>query len=347
MSTDPEIGSDVQPGCLAPRERYDLFGHAAAESAFAKAWQLGRLHHAWMITGPRGVGKASFAWRAARRVMGARPMEEGGPLGSSPTDPVCKLLEAGSSPDLLLLRRPWDEKRKRWRAEITVEEARRAPHFFEMSSGIKGGWRVCIIDAADDMNTNAANAILKTLEEPPQRGVLFLVTHTPGRLPPTIRSRCRRLDLRPPTVEQTTHWLTEVTGCDPDEAEAAARLGGGAPGRALALQASGGVSMAREVSALVKKARLVTEADLRRLAERASAKGQDESKALFFECLSHAIGDQARQRALHGGDASPWLQAWREVNALVRDSDALYLDAKQSALAALGLVRAAARQEAV
>ena len=346
MSTDPDIGSDVQPGCLAPRERYDLFGHEAAETAFANAWSSGRLHHAWMITGPRGVGKASFAWRAARRVLGAEPVsaDGAGALATSPNDPVCKLLEAQACPDLLLLRRPWDDKRKRWRAEITVEEARRAPHFFEMSSG-GGGWRVCIVDCADDMNTNAANALLKTLEEPPKRGVLFLVTHTPGRLPATIRSRCRRLDLRPPSVADTAAWLQKSGGVTTEaEAMAASELAHGAPGRALSLSVAGGVGLARDVDTIVSKGAIANEAEMRRLAERVSAKGKEDLRSLFYEALANAMRKQARSLAGHGGDSEPWLNAWRDLNRLVRDSDALYLDAKQSALAALGLARDAARK---
>lgn len=345
MSTDPDIGSDVQPGCLPPRERYDLFGHDAAEQAFASAWESGRLHHAWMITGPRGVGKASLAWRAARRVLGARPMPEAGPLGASAQDPVCKLIESQATPDLLLLRRPWDDKRKRWRAEITVEEARRAPHFFEMSSG-GGGWRVCIVDCADDMNNNAANALLKTLEEPPHRGVLFLVTHTPGRLPATIRSRCRRLSLRAPSAETTASWL-EQTGAAPDAgaALAAARLAGGAPGRALALISGGGVALAAEVNLLVDRGATASDADIRKIAERLSLKGQEEMRDLFYEVLANAIRGQARERAEAGRDPTAWLDSWRDLNALVRDANALYLDPRQTILSALGQVRDVARKE--
>ena len=345
MSTETDTESDAQPGCLPPRDRYDLFGHDAAETAFARAWASGRLHHAWMITGPRGVGKASLAWRAARRVLGAAPDAALGPLGASPQDPVCKLLEARANPDLLLLRRPWDEKRKRWRAEITVEEARRAPHFFEMSSGATGGWRVCIVDSADEMNTNAANALLKTLEEPPRRGVLFLVTHTPGRLPATIRSRCRRLDLRPPAVEETARWLGETHGVETDAAMAAARLAAGAPGRALSLHVSGGVDLARNVEAVVEKGASASEADMRRLADRIASKSGEELRDLFYEALSGALRSQARKRAEAGNDVTAWLTAWRDLNALVRDANALYLDPKQSALAALSLARDAARKE--
>ncbi|WP_203292320.1 DNA polymerase III subunit delta' [Maricaulis parjimensis] len=347
MSQDPDIGSDVQPGCLAPRDRYDLFGHETAETSFARAWESGRLHHAWMITGPKGVGKATLAWRAARRILGAAPDAAFGPLGASPQDPVCKLLEAQSNPDLLLLRPPWDDKRKRWRAEITVEEARKAPHFFEKSSGAKGGWRVCIVDSADDMNTNAANAILKTLEEPPQRGVLFLVTHTPGRLPATIRSRCRRLDLRAPTPEQTTQWLTREHAIAGPDAEAAARLAHGAPGRALALSVSGGVALARDVQSALARGATLAEPEMRTLADRISGKGGEALRGLFYEALAQGLRDQARQRAAAGEDVTGWLKAWRDLAALVRDADALYLDPKQTALTALGLARNAARKETV
>lgn len=345
MSAETDTESDAQPGCLPPRERYDLFGHDVTETAFARAWDSGRLHHAWMITGPRGVGKASLAWRAARRVLGAAPDPALGALGASPQDPVCKLLEARANPDLLLLRRPWDEKRKRWRAEITVEEARKAPHFFEMSSGAMGGWRVCIVDSADEMNTNAANALLKTLEEPPQRGVLFLVTHTPGRLPATIRSRCRRLDLRPPAVEDTARWLGETQGVETEAAMAASRLAAGAPGRALSLHVSGGVELARNVETVVEKGASASEADMRRLADRIASKSGEDLRDLFYEALSGALRSQARKRAETGADVTAWLAAWRDLNALVRDANALYLDPKQSALAALSLARDAARKE--
>jgi DNA polymerase-3 subunit delta' len=345
MSTDPDTGSDVQPGCLPPRERYDLFGHEAAERAFATAWDSGRLHHAWMITGPRGVGKASLAWRAARRVLGARPMPEAGPLGTSAQDPVCKVIEAQATPDLLVLRRPWDDKRKRWRGEITVEEARRAPHFFEMSSG-GGGWRVCIVDCADDMNNNAANALLKTLEEPPKQGVLFLVTHTPGRLPATIRSRCRRLALRAPDIDATAEWLEQTGGAaDTGAAMAASRLAGGAPGRALALIAGGGVELAADVNLLVDRGAAASDADIRKLAERLSLKGQEEMRDLFYEVLANAIRLQARDRGEAGRDTTAWLDCWRNINALVRDANGLYLDPKQTILSALGQVRDVARRE--
>lgn len=345
MNTDPDIASDSEPGCLPPRERYDLFAHEEIEQQFVTAWDSGRLHHAWLICGPRGVGKASLAWRIARRVLGAAPFPDYGPLGANPSDPVCRQLEAQACPDLLLLRRPWDEKRKRWRAEITVDEARRAPAFFEKSAGA-GGWRVCLVDSADDMNTNAANALLKTLEEPPQRGLLILISHAPGRLPATIRSRCRRLDLRLPSVEATADWLQATAGIpDPSDARQAAELSGGAPGRALALSVSGGVELAHRIDSLVSKGKSASEKDIRQLADIVTGKAGAEKAPVFYGALRSAMQRRSRAIALEGGNSEPWIEAWRSLNRLVRDSDGLYLDPKQTALAALSLVTQAARAE--
>tara|TARA_R110000868_G_scaffold2321_7_gene17288 strand:+ start:3158 stop:4204 length:1047 start_codon:yes stop_codon:yes gene_type:complete len=344
VSTDPELGSDVQPGCLPPRSRYDLFGHESAEQSLTDGLESGRMHHAWLITGPRGVGKATLAWRAARRILGAAASPEYGPLGADPRDPICQLLEAGACPDLLVLRRPWDEKRKRWRGEITVDEARRAPHFFEKSASANGGWRVCLVDSVDEMNTNGANALLKTLEEPPQRGVILLIAHSPGRLPATIRSRCRSLILRPPAIEITASWLaSQADGADPDAARAASRLAGGAPGRALALMASGGVELARRVEAIVGQGLQAGDSDIRAIAERVSGKGSEGLRSVFFTALSDAVRGQARRAAEQQDDPDAWLTAWSEINRLAGEADALYMDPKQTALAALGYARDAAR----
>lgn len=348
MSTDPDLGSDVQPGCLAPRQRYDLFGHDAAETDLATALSSGRMHHAWLITGPRGVGKATFAWRAARRILGAAAAPQSGPLGTSPSDPVCQLLEAGACADLLLLRRPWDDKRKRWRAEITIEEARKAPHFFEKSAHANDGWRVCLVDSVDEMNRNAVNALLKTLEEPPQKGVLLLVAHSPGRLPATIRSRCRTLVLRPSEIEATAAWLIEQGAAKGmPTAVAASRLAGGAPGRALALCASGGVELAGRVEAIVARGAAASDSDVRALAERVARKGSEGLRSVFYTALSNAIHAAARSQAENQIDPTPWLIAWREVNTLAGEADGLYLDPKQTALAALSYARDAARQPSV
>jgi len=340
--TDPDIASDQEAGCLPPRERYDLLGHLDAERAFQTAWESGRLHHAWLISGPKGIGKATLAWRMARRVLGAAPDTEYGILGSSPRDPASQLLEAGANPDLLMLRRPWDDKRKRWRAEITVDEARKAPSFFEKSAGA-GGWRVCIVDSADDMNRNAANALLKTLEEPPKRGILILISHSPGRLPATIRSRCRKLVLRAPEPTAVCRWLSERNGV-PSEAslDQLVDYAGASPGRALALAIGDGASLIQDVDALVKRGKSLSDQDARRIADRVTGKGREDQLAVFYEALARAYQAQALQCATDGRDPKGWIKAWADIAKLVRDAEALYLDPKQTVLQALSLTRTAA-----
>ena len=223
-----------------PRDVFDLQGCEAPERAWLEAVGRGRLHHAWLLTGPEGAGKATFAYRAARRLLGARPDPRRGLLGAAPEDPVSRLVSSRSHPDLLVLEKAGEDGKPR--RTIPVEETRRLPEFFSKAPGM-ADWRVAIIDAADDLNANAANAVLKTLEEPPERGVLLLVAHAPGRLLPTIRSRCRRLAFSPWAAEDVAALLRARTNLTADEASRLAELSGGAPGRALALAEQGALEL--------------------------------------------------------------------------------------------------------
>ena len=234
-----------------PRETYELVGHEAAEATFAEGFARGRLHHAWMIVGPRGIGKASFAYRAARRVLGAKPSGPKNGLGSAPDDPVCSRIEAGAHGDLLVLSPPYDPKKGAVKRDIPVDEARRASTFFGATAA-EGGWRVAIVDAVDEMNTNAANALLKTLEEPPERGLVLLVCHAPGRTLATIRSRCRQLSLRAPGVEAATQTVLATYPDAGHDAQAAAELAQGRPGEAVRLFAADGVKLHGHVQALTE-----------------------------------------------------------------------------------------------
>ncbi|MCC5997343.1 MAG: DNA polymerase III subunit delta' [Oceanicaulis sp.] len=339
MSDTPE--ADREGELAHPRTVYDLFGHARAAAAMEDAFARGRMHHAWMITGPKGVGKATLAWRLARRVMGA-PAAGPEPLSADPAHPACRRIEALSGSDLLLIRRPYNEKTGKLRGEIPVDETRRAPEFFSKSAG-EGGWRMCIVDSADELNTNSANALLKTLEEPPRRGLILLIVNTPGRVLPTIRSRCRQLALRPPAPDETARWLNEAHGVDTGAAERAAALADGAPGRALALARSDAPGLKDVIDAALKGLPDIDPGAARKLAD---AIGRKDGEALRPTLMAFLIGyarDRARAAALAGpGGADPWLDAADQLARLAGDTETLYLDPRQSIHYALGLIRSAA-----
>lgn len=225
-----EVEADQEPGALHPRHTYLFEGNAAAEACLGEALQGRRMHHAWLINGPKGVGKATLAYRFTRRLLGAAPVS-GSPLASSPEDPVAGRIAALSHPDFFLLRRTMGERGK-VRRDIGVDDARELGRFLSMQPA-EGGWRVAIIDSVDELNRNAANAILKTLEEPPPRTVLLLVCHAPGAALATIRSRCRRLALEPLPAPECARVVQELSGRAPSEL--VLRLAGGSPGRALGL----------------------------------------------------------------------------------------------------------------
>lgn len=344
MAEDPIPEADREGDLPHPREVYDLFGHDEAERLAAEAFASGRMHHAWMITGPKGVGKATFAYRLARRALGAEPAGDA-PLATLSEDSVCRRLEALSHPDFLLIRRPYDDKRGKLRAEITVDESRRAPEFFSKSASGKA-WRVCIVDAADEMNTNAANALLKTLEEPPAKGLLLLVVNAPGRLPTTIRSRCRRLSLRAPSVEATAAWLTGQHGFDTDLAQRCAELAGGAPGRARALAQSDAPKLKQTLDRVLGALPRLDSRAIGALAAESAKKDGEAVRRTLMEFLGRYAQDQARKSALEAGEATTaglWVQAADSLARLARESETLYLDPKQTTHAAFAILREAAQ----
>ncbi|MFV2053342.1 DNA polymerase III subunit delta' [Aliiroseovarius sp. YM-037] len=241
-SPNPE--SDRVEGAPHPRETKTLFGHTAAEDAFLDAYRSDRLHHAWLISGPRGVGKATLAWRIARFLLATPIAGETGlfddateaptTLSISPDHPVAARTRALSEPRLHLMRTPWDDEKNRFKQGITVDETRALRGFFSMSAA-DGGRRVVIVDAADDMNVNAANALLKLLEEPPENATLLLVSHQPTGLLPTIRSRCRTLRLSRLSPDDMARALSAADLPPTDDTESLAALADGSVGEAIRL----------------------------------------------------------------------------------------------------------------
>jgi DNA polymerase-3 subunit delta' len=324
-----------------PREVFGLQGQEAAEAAFEDARTRGRLHHAWLLTGPEGVGKATFAYRAARRLLGAPADPAHGLLGADPAHPVSRQVMGRAHPDLLVLERVGEDGKPR--KVIPVDDARRLSEFFSKSPA-SAPHRVAIIDAADDLNVNAANALLKTLEEPPPKGVLLMVAHSPGRLLSTIRSRCRRLAFAPLSLEAVAGFVQARTSVDEEAAFRLARMAAGAPGRALALAAAEAIPLDDAARELLADLPRPDEALALSLADRfRGAEGQAQFN-LLFERLAERVRTQVSDRAAQGqGRLDRWAQAWETLQRLPREVEALNLDRTDALFAALSELRQAAR----
>ena len=331
----------AEPDALHPRQMQDLEGAEAAEQAWLDALERGRMHHAWLLVGPEGVGKATFAYRAARRLLGAAPDPAHGLLGADPEHPVSRQVAARSNPDLLVLERLDEDGRAR--KSIPVDEARRLPEFFAKSPAVSP-WRVAIIDAADDLNANAANAVLKTLEEPPPRGVLFLVCHAPGRLLPTIRSRCRRLLFRPWSDAAVAAFLAERTGLAPEEASRVAAMARGAPGRALTLAAAGALELDRAALEFLRGLPQADDPSLLALAQSLRGGEGVQRFELLFERLADHVKLMIEETAGRegAGRPEPWIRAWDALASLPGEAEAVNLDRQDAFWTAVAALRHAA-----
>jgi DNA polymerase III subunit delta' len=289
MSDDiPE--SDRVQGAPHPRETTTLVGQMSAEKSFLRAFNSARLHHGWLISGPRGIGKATLAWRIARFLL-ATPMPDAGgmfddpaptpdTLDIAPDHPVARRLAALSEPRLFLLRPVWDDKTKRLKQAITVDEARKLKGFFNLSAA-DGGRRVVIVDSADELNVSAANALLKLLEEPPDDAILLLVSHQPSRLLPTIRSRCRELRCASLSADDMAAAMSAAGSDDTTNAAALADLSAGSVGEAVRLSNLDGMRAYAEIVALFGDLPKLDRPRALKLAESAVGKG----KAARFDLL--------------------------------------------------------------
>lgn len=271
---------DRVEGAPHPRETARLIGHEAAQAGFLSSFRAGRLHHGWLVTGPRGVGKATLAWRLARFLL-ATPEEDGGMFAPPPPQtldipddhPVARRLAALSEPRLYLLRRGLNNAETMPAQEILVGEVRKLKDYFALSAA-DGGRRVAIVDSADEMNVQAANALLKLLEEPPAGVVFLLISHQPSRLLPTIRSRCRELRLVPLPAGQMAQAL-EQAGTLVEDPQAMAELAGGSVGEAIRLANLDGMALYEGLVALLAGLPRMDRAKMLALSESGSGKGNE------------------------------------------------------------------------
>ncbi|MEM8980747.1 MAG: DNA polymerase III subunit delta' [Pseudomonadota bacterium] len=288
---------DILPGLPAPFETEAIFGHDSQIQTFLDGFTSGKLHHAWMLTGAQGSGKASFAYHIAKFLLATPPIgADDGLFGAPPTPqstevgsdhPVTAQIKAGAHPGLFVLRRGLDEasREPKLKTAITIGEARKLKDFLALSSA-DGGHRVVIIDAADEMNISAANAILKLLEEPPTNTVFFLICHQPTRLLPTIRSRCRTLAFQPLDDDTLMHALTAAGVDMPEAAEALFALSDGSVGRACQLIANNGLQDYAWLIEMLKNAPGMDRAAWTKRGETLTGRAKEQAFDLFEDQVS-------------------------------------------------------------
>ena len=332
-----------------PRETAVLFGHREAESAMLGAYRSGRIPHAWLIGGAQGIGKATLAYRMARFVLAhgdplAPAVQRAENLAIDPDDPVARRIAAEAHGGLLVLQRTANDKGV-MRTVITVDETRETITFFGSTAAAEG-WRVCIVDTVDELNPNAANALLKTLEEPPRRSLFLLISHAPGRVLPTILSRCRRLPLRPLAQGDVVQAVSRATGLasnDPallDAAEAAE----GSVGRALTLLGGDAVKLHQKTAALLSSLPRVDPRELHALGD--ALGGSDKvALATFIDSIDRWVGAR-----LHTADPNADLprlarlaEVWEKIGRAARDTAEYNLERKPLVFSVFGMLAEATR----
>jgi DNA polymerase-3 subunit delta' len=327
-------------GALPPAKNAHLFGHEAAEDFLARSYRSGKMHHAILLEGPEGIGKATLAFRLANHIL-SYPDPSQAPEQLSPPDlssSVSRQIASGASHNLLHLTRPVDEKTGRVKTTITVEEVRRAGHFFSQTSGT-GNWRIVLIDPADDLNRNAANAILKMLEEPPRRSLFLVLSHAPGKLLPTIRSRCQPLRLSPLGDGDLAQALAGL-GLPLDGGktqEMVLGLSKGSVSQALKLLNYGGTEIITAFDDILAGEGPAARKAMHRLADVLSGKDSEVIFGFFLDHLNDHLMDRARQSALAGDLDAADRQAKlvSQIAEQVGTAQAYNLDRKQTILSIL------------
>ena len=339
--------ADRLAGWPHPRETRALYGHGAAEAIIGDAIASGRLHHGWLITGEEGIGKATFAYRLARFLL-AQPetLPGAAPSLDAPDERTARQVASLSHPGLFVVRRAWDMAGKKFRQSIAIDEVRALRHFLQRTAATP--WRVVVVDTADDLNLNSANAILKSLEEPPVRTVFLILSNAPGRLLPTIRSRCRVLRLEPlgaadlkAAVAQACE-ASERAAPDAEEMPVLARLGRGSARRVLQLMEGNALSIAEALTGLLASLPKLDRIALHKLVAVTGSR-ETETYTIAFDLLEEMLAEAMRAAALdeapkrfprlkalaklmQEGSLADWGELWETIRQARGEAERLNLD---------------------
>jgi DNA polymerase-3 subunit delta' len=342
---------EKQSAAIHPRETTALFGHHDAEQALLNAYRSGRIPHAWLIGGAAGIGKSTLAYRMARFVLAHRDpfapdVQRAETLEIDASDPVARHVAAGAHGGLLTLERTLNDKGV-MRTVITVDETRETISFFGSTAAVDG-WRVCIVDTVDELNPNAANALLKVLEEPPRQSLFLLVSHAPARVLPTILSRCRKLLLRPLATSDVVAAAAQAASLaidDPALAEAA-EAAEGSVARALTLLGGDALKLQQRTAALLAT---LPQVDPRELHALGDALGGSDRVALaaFVDSVDRWVGTRLRADDANANANLPRLarlaEVWEKINRAARDTEAYNLERKPLVFSVFGLLAEATR----
>ena len=336
--TKPDFENTAPEAAANPH----LSGHAAAERTLLDAYNSGRLPHAWLISGPRGIGKATLAYRFARFVLSQSGQGADG-LHLAADHPVFRRVASGGHADLKVVKRSPDPKSGKMRATIAIDDVRGAGKFLHRTTA-EGGWRVVIVDAADEMNPNSAAAILKILEEPPLRALLLLVGHNPGRLLPTIRSRCRRLNMQALEAATVASLARQyLVGLGEEEAERLARLADGSIGSALALAEAGGLGFHDQITRILEGLPRLDGEAVYVLGDKLGRAGAEDAFRMTTDLLRRwmaslivngakgggGLDDPLMARLFKAGGRRRWLEAWDRTGRILARTETAHLDRRQ------------------
>lgn len=338
-----------------PRETAGFFGHEAAERELLEAYRQNKMAQAWIISGPEGIGKATLAWRLARFLLSYPDRMVPEVLDATslyvPEDaPVSRRIAALALPDAFLLRREWNEKTKKHFTEIRIEDVRKLIHLFHHGSG-GGGWRIAIVDSVDDLNRSSANALLKLIEEPPERSLFLLVAHQPGRILPTIRSRCRKLALSALSeteIVQVIRALGPEWRDLPQDSVAAAAVGAeGSVREALRLLDGDGVVFDKALRAMFARLPQVDWLAVHALADKLTGRDNEFAYETFMTTLYRWLDRTVRAKAEQGASAAslaPYAKAWESITRAARDTEVFNFDKRALILSIFADLEQAARR---